>query len=232
MKGSTTRKKETSKFNNKKDFQKFVAKLESMILTGGFKPRERLVEASLSRMFGVSRYWVRDAFKILETKELVTITPFKGVSVSELNEKEVEEIFVIRVALEQLAWRLSMEKATREDIKTLKRLVEKVEKAHKQKDISGMVEADTNFHRYVFRLSGNRNLRRMINDLRNRCHLIRYSAWSSPDVLREIMAEHRQLVEAMEKKDSDRLLELAEGHISHAKKLYVFQLKTGSALKF
>ena len=230
MRDKVETRRKALKGNNKKDFQKFVSKLESMILTGGFKPRERLVEASLSKMFGISRYWVRDAFKILETKDLVTMTPFKGVTVNELNEKEVEEIFVIRVCLEQLAWRLSMEHATRTDIHTLVRLAEKLEKAHEENDVPSMVEADKNFHNYVFGISGNRNLRRMIGDLRNRSHLIRYSAWSSPDVLRQVLKEHREMVEAMEKKDLDRLIDLAEKHISHAKRFYLFQLKTGAGL--
>lgn len=217
--------------NNKKNFQEFVSKLENMILTGGFKPRERLVEAHVAGMFGVSRYWVRDAFKILETKDLVTITPFKGVVVNELSEKEVEEIFVIRLSLEQLAWRLSMERATHPDIRTLQRLVEKVERAHQENDIPGMIEADTHFHEYAFRLSGNRMLSRMINDLRRRCHLIRYSAWSSPDTLNRVVTEHRELVEAMANRDQERLLALAGQHIGHAKKFYLFQLKAGAALK-
>ena len=224
-------KKKGSKNNSKKDFQTFVSKLENMILTGAFKPRERLIEANLSDMFGVSRYWVRDAFKILETKGLVTVTPFKGVMVSELSEQEVEEIFVIRVTLEQLAWQLSMENATESDLKTLKRMVKKVEEAHKQNDILGMVEADTNFHDYVFQLSRNQTLRRMIHDLRNRCHIIRYSAWSSPDIMQQVLNEHRRFVEAMESKDTATLEQLASTHISRAKQSYIFQLKTENALK-
>jgi DNA-binding GntR family transcriptional regulator len=224
-------KKKGAKNNAKKDFQTFVSKLENMILTGAFKPRERLIEANLSEIFGVSRYWVRDAFKILETKKLVSVTPFKGVMVSELGEQEVEEIFVIRVNLEQLAWRLSMENATGDDTKTLKRMAKKIEEAHKKNDIPGMVEADTNFHDYVFQLSKNRTLRRLIKDLRNRCHIIRYSAWSSPDIIKRILEEHRHFVEAMEDRNSVALDKLAESHISHAKQLYFFQIKTENALK-
>ncbi len=48
----------------KKDFRKLVLSLENRILTGGFRPREHLVEATLAEMFQVSRYWIRDALKI------------------------------------------------------------------------------------------------------------------------------------------------------------------------
>ena len=224
-------KKTNAKSNGKKDFQTVVSKLENMILTGAFKPRERLIEANLSQMFGVSRYWIRDAFKIMETKGLVTVIPFKGVMVSELSEQELNEIFVIRVNLEQLAWKLSMENATESDLKTIRRMVEKIEEAHKKDDILGMVEADTNFHDFVFRLCQNRTLRRMIKDLRNRCHIIRYSAWSSPDMMRQVLNEHRQFGEAMENKDAASLERLASEHINRAKQSYIFQLKAENALK-
>ena len=97
--------------NGKMDFQNIVSRIENMILTGAFKPRERLIEATLATMFGVSRYSVRDAYKVLETKGLVRVNPFRGVIVSELSKQEVEEIFVIRTALEQLALELSMNNA-------------------------------------------------------------------------------------------------------------------------
>ena len=214
----------------KTDFQKFVSRLENMILTGAFKLRERLVEATLAKMFGVSRYWVRDAFKILETKELVTITPFKGVVVSELSEQKVEEIFVIRVALEQLAARLSLENVTSEEIKTLRILVEKIKEAGCEKSIVAMIEADTRFHDHLFQLSGNLTLHRMINDLRNRSQIIRYAAWSSSDVLNRIFEEHEWIVDAIESRDVTQLNNLVERHIGHAKEVYLFRLKAETAL--
>ncbi len=178
-----------------------------MILTGYFKPRERLVEANLSEMFGVSRYTVRDAFKILETKGMVIVTPFKGVIVSELSQQEVEEIFVIRAGLEQVALRLSTQNTTTVDIKVLRKMVKKIEDAHHDDDFVAMVAADANFHDYVFQMSRNKTLRRMINDLRNRCHIIRYSAWSSPTILKQVMEEHRLIVDAIEARDVAALKE-------------------------
>jgi DNA-binding GntR family transcriptional regulator len=173
---------------------------------------------------------VRDAFKILETKELVTITPFKGVVVSELSEQKVEEIFVIRVAMEQLAARLSLENATAESIKTLRILVEKIKEAGREKNIIAMIEADTHFHDHLFQLSGNLTLHRMINDLRNRSQIIRYAAWSSPDVLNRIFEEHGWIVDAIESRDISQLNNLVEGHIGHAKEVYLFRLKAETAL--
>ncbi|MDP1992135.1 MAG: GntR family transcriptional regulator [Syntrophales bacterium] len=226
----TAKEKKTMSQKSKMDFQSFVSRIENMILTGRFKPRERLIEAALSEMFGVSRYTVRDAFKVLETKGLVTVTPFRGVVVSELGQQEVEEIFVIRAALEQVALRLSTQNTTTVDIKVLRKMVKKIEDAHHDDDFVAMVAADTNFHDYVFQMSRNKTLRRMINDLRNRCHIIRYSAWSSPSLLQQVMAEHRLIVDAIEARDVAALNELSEKHIRHGKEAYLLRLKAENAL--
>jgi DNA-binding GntR family transcriptional regulator len=222
--------KKTTPKKTKMDFQAFVSRIENMILTGVFKPRERLIEAALSKMFGVSRYLVRDAFKVLETKALVTVTPFRGVVVSELSQQEVEEIFVIRAALEKAALCLSTQNTTTVDIKVLRKMVKKIEDAHHADDFAAMVAADTNFHDYVFQMSRNKTLRRMINDLRNRCHIIRYSAWSSPTILQQVIEEHRLIVDAIEARDVATLNGLSERHISHGKEAYLLRLKAENAL--
>lgn len=225
-----TRETKSSSKKGKMDFQAFVSRIENKILTGTFKPRERLIEAALSEMFGVSRYTVRDAFKVLETKGLVTVTPFRGVVVSELGRQEVEEIFVIRAALEQVALRLSTLNTTSADIKVLRKMVKGIEEAHDEDDFAAMVAADTAFHDYVFQMSRNKVLRRMINDLRNRCHIIRYSAWSSPGIVQQVLQEHHLIVDAIEARDVAALDQLSEKHISHGKEAYLLRLKTEKAL--
>lgn len=222
--------KKDSPRKSKMNLHDFVSRVENMILTGTFKPRERLTEAALSEMFGVSRYTVRDAFKILETKDLVTVTPFRGVVVTELGSDAVEEIFAIRAALEQLAMRMSTANVTQADIKVLRKRVKTLEKAYRTDDFSAMVKADTDFHDYVFQMSRNRTLHRLINDLRNRCHIIRYSAWSSPEVLLKVMEEHTSIVDSIEAKNLEALNELAEKHIGHGKNAYLMRLKAENAL--
>lgn len=217
------------KHNNKKrvhmDFPRFVEDLENCILTGGFKPQEHLVEAKLSRMFAVSRYWVRDAFKVLEAKGLVNITPYKGVAVSKLEASELEEIFAVRVPLEQLAWRLAALNTTTKDLEHLQSLAQEIQQAHAQKSMPTVLAADSEFHDQVLKLCRNRTLRRLITDLRKRSHLARFAAWSSPQVVRQVVAEHYQFVEALRQKNAGRLDELAKQHINHAREFYLFGLQ-------
>ncbi|MEW5912706.1 MAG: GntR family transcriptional regulator [Thermodesulfobacteriota bacterium] len=222
-----------SKNNQKKrvhtDFPRFVEDLENRILTGGFKPREHLVEAKLSRMFAVSRYWVRDAFKILEGKGLVRIIPYKGVAVGELEANELEEIFAVRVPLEQLAWRLAAQNATAKDLERLQQIAQDIEQAHAQYNIQAVLAADSEFHDRVLKLCRNRTLRRVITDLRRRSHIARFAAWSSPEVVRQVVAEHHQFVQALGQNDAARLDELTKQHINHAREFYLSELRAEDA---
>ncbi|MEM5786189.1 MAG: GntR family transcriptional regulator [Syntrophobacteraceae bacterium] len=218
------------KKNPKLEFEGLVARLESMILTGLFQPRERLIELNLAGTLNVSRFWIRDALKILETKGLVTMVPYKGAMVSNLEEEVIEEIFQVRVSLETLATRLACEKMKVSDIRALKRMARQVRACSDAGDLESMISANAAFHDYIFKLAGNLTLLQIINQLKARCHILRHSSWSSRRIVEQILDEHDDFVASFESKDYARLEELASRHISHAKEFYLLQLKTRKAL--
>lgn len=217
--------------NRKKEaFENFLAKFESLILTGLIKPRERLIEANLAEMLNVSRYWIRDGLKILEAKGLVKIIPYKGAVVADLSEKEIQDIFVIRVTLERLAIQLALGNIKPSDIRALRRLSKAFEDSYRKNNLQDMIKTNEQFHDYIFNISGNRALMQMIVDLRTRLHIVRYAAWSSPEVRDRITAEHQLYIKALQKKDLETLNELSERHISYSKDFYLAQQKTVKAI--
>ena len=74
-----------------------VGNLRDAILAGRFAPGERLVEAELCRLLGVSRPSIREALRQLEAERLVVITPFKGPAVARIEWPEAEQIYEVRV---------------------------------------------------------------------------------------------------------------------------------------
>ncbi len=218
------------KKNPKIEFESLVARLESMILTGVFQPRERLIELNLASALNVSRFWIRDALKILETKGLVTMVPYKGAMVSNLEEEVIEEIFQVRINLETLATRLACLNMKPADVRSLKRMSRHIRTSFEAEDLESMIASNATFHDYIFNLAGNQTLIQIINQLRARCHILRHSSWSSQRIVHQVLYEHDQFVEAFEKKDLAKLDELAATHIVHAKDFYLLQLKTRKAL--
>lgn len=73
--------------------------LTAAIIDERYKPRERLKETELALHFGVSRSTIREALRILETRNLVRILPQRGAVVTGLTRREVEDLFEIRAFL-------------------------------------------------------------------------------------------------------------------------------------
>ena len=73
--------------------------LTGAIIDEHYLPRERLKETELAVHFGVSRSTIREALRILETRNLVRILPQRGALVTSLSRREVEDLFDIRAFL-------------------------------------------------------------------------------------------------------------------------------------
>lgn len=207
-----------------------VAKeIEETILSGHLKPRERLVEMDLISKFGVSRTVIREALKRLEAKGLIRTTPYRGAAVADLTIEEIEEIYFVRTELEKIAARMVIENITRAEIQELKKFSKEVEK-HLREKTHQMIEKDSEFHRMVFRACRNSYLCDMIDFLRTKAHIVRFNAWSLPDRIEESIAEHREMIKAIEERNLSRLEKLITRHLTFSKNSYMSQLK-GVALK-
>jgi DNA-binding GntR family transcriptional regulator len=213
----------------KEDFQRLISRLENMILTGVFQPRERLIELNLAKELGVSRFWIRDAIKILETRGLIKVIPYKGAMVCDLDEQEIEQIFEVRRQLETLATCKAAANTRKSDVRFLKRLESQFEDSIRRGNFTEMISINESFHDYIYDLSRNDVLIQMIRQLKARCHILRYHAWSSPDTIQIIQEEHRQFIEGMETKDANLLDDLARKHISYSKDSYLMHRKSRKA---
>ena len=171
--------------------------IERSILSGQFKPRERLIEMDLIQRFGISRTVIREAFKRLEAKGLIRVAPYRGAVVADLTVDEIEEIYFVRIHLERIAARLVVEHITPAEIRRIKKLSKEVEDHLRQKSPE-MIETDSDFHRMIFRACRNRYLFDIIDYLRTKAHIVRYNAWSLPHRIEQSIAEHRDMIKAIE----------------------------------
>ncbi|UYO36029.1 GntR family transcriptional regulator [Bacillus zhangzhouensis] len=87
-----------------------------MIFDGQFQPGERINETQLAKQFGVSRSPVREAMRLLEKDELLIADHRSGYSVYSLTEKDVEELYQIRAALETLAVELACKETSQREM--------------------------------------------------------------------------------------------------------------------
>jgi DNA-binding GntR family transcriptional regulator len=200
-----------------------LQKLENAILSGQFKPRERLVERDLLADFDVSRTVIREVLKILEGKGLVKITPYRGAVVVDLTAEDVEEIFFLRVKLEAIAANLVVKNITRIEVQHLKKLCRELEK-HLRERTDQMIEKDNEFHRALFQASRNKYLNDMIEYLSMKAHIVKFNAWSIPNRIEHSRVEHKAMIEALEQRDAEAFEKLVVDHLLFSKNSYLAQL--------
>lgn len=198
--------------------------IESAILSGHLKPRERLVEMDFISKFGVSRTVIREALKKLEAKGLIRTAPYRGAVVADLTIEEIEEIYFVRTELEKIAARLVLENIARVEIQELKKFSREVEKNLREKTHQ-MIEIDSEFHRMIFKACRNNYLYDMIDFLRTKAHIVRFNAWSLPHRIEESVIEHREMIKAIEERNLSQFEKLIVKHLTFSKNSYMSQLK-------
>ena len=86
---------------------KLREQLEQDIITGVFKPGDRLDEVSLAKRFSISRTPIRETLQRLASSGLVERRPRRGVFVRTLSLQELVEMFEVMAELEGMCGRLA-----------------------------------------------------------------------------------------------------------------------------
>jgi len=125
--------------------------MQEAILHGVFKPGERLVETDIADKMGVSRAPVREVLSALGREGLVVNIPRRGNFVVDFTDKDIEEIYSLRLLLEIGALKRAIPLFTAEDREKLQQVVDQLgEQAIRRDDFDALVNLDFNFHEYIF----------------------------------------------------------------------------------
>ena len=142
-------------FEHKQLWESVAHQLRDEILDGRLAAGSRLLETELAERFGVSRGPVRDALNGLARQGLAEDLPRRGTFVSSLSERDLDEVYVLRRAIEEAAVRLAIARASDEDMATMYERLVDAEEAYGRDDLPTAWEADMAFHREYCRMSGN-----------------------------------------------------------------------------
>ncbi len=187
--------------------------LTQAILDGQFENGGRLVETGLQRQFGVSRSPIRESFRILEKKGLVTNIPRKGTYVRNITQKDIEENFPVRANLESLAARLALPYLTGQDIEKMESDFSRMSEAARNNDFKSYLKYHTQYHDVFIRASRNDTLIEILENLRSQALWFRYSYLYVQEAFEYAVTVHRKILDYFIKKDADRLEALVKEHI-------------------
>jgi DNA-binding GntR family transcriptional regulator len=124
------------------------------LISGRWRPGDRIVERQVAAEFEVSQAPVREALRELESLRLVTSVPNKGARVRDIALRDLMEIYPVRATLEGLAAALAVGELDG-DVTELRRHSESIRQAAEQDDITHQIRASVAFHRALVASSGN-----------------------------------------------------------------------------
>ena len=188
-------------------------KLVQAITSGEFEPGQKLSESELARRLGISRGPLREALGRLEGR-LVMRTPRLGVSVIDFNRQDLEQLFLVREALEGMAARLAAERMTAAELAHLRELLE--HHASQPELALGFAyhqrSSDEDYHFTIVRAARCERLEQMLLDeLYYQLRLQRLRSSTRPGRAQQALGEHREILEALASRNPDA----AEGTMRH-----------------
>lgn len=193
-----------------------VAKLRDAILTGVFRPGERLVEGHLCEQMGVSRTSIREALRRLEAERLITIVPNRGPSVTEIDWDQARQIYDVRALLEPEAAALFAARATPADVARMEAALAAFDAAVAGDEALEQLGATGRFYSVILAGCGNTVIAEILQGLVARITFLRARSMSLPGRSAVSAEEMRRMLTAIGSGDAKAARLAAAAHVRSA----------------
>ena len=193
--------------------EEVATRLRTMVFERQLAPGDWIDELALARDWQISRTPLREALKVLASEGLVTPVPRQGCKVTELSERDADDLFPVMALLEGRCAFEAVRKATPADVKGLRKLHEVLERHAAAGNVDGYYRANHEFHTRVQALADNRWLDRATNDLRRFLRMLRGRQLNWPGRINASINEHRVLMDAIEHGDAARAERTMHDHL-------------------
>jgi DNA-binding GntR family transcriptional regulator len=188
--------------------------MHERIVTGVYRPNQRLVETEIAAELGASRTPVREAMVRLVTAGLA-VRSRQGLMVREFTLPEVREIYEVRAALEGYAARLAAERAIPEGVAAIEHTLHHHAQTSRGASVDRVkvVEANAEFHKAVLEAAGNDRLRMLADANRSYFFNNEVAAVTSVEALDVALDEHELIFAAIRDRDGARAEQIVRQHV-------------------
>ena len=189
--------------------------LEREIIDLTIRPGSSLSENPLCTRFGAPRSLIRVVLQKLQENGLVKIVPYKGTTVTRLNREIVEELIYERTAVEARVLRDFSPRCTPEQRALIRKRAAAYEAlAHAEHpDFNRLYEADRLLHETWFAAMGKMYLWRTLQNAHADYSRFRMLDTITSGGLAEVIADHTNLIDAIERCDMAAFEPLVERHL-------------------
>jgi DNA-binding GntR family transcriptional regulator len=200
--------------------EKVTKELRAAVISGRMSPGKIYSAPALAQEFGVSPTPVREAMVDLVSEGLVETVRNKGYRVTEMSDKELDDVTDLRLLIEPAASRRAISAATAEDVAALRELADRIVDGSRRGDLIQYIDADSDFHLTLLALSGNARIVRTVAELRAHTRLYGLARLAQAGKLESSAAEHHALVDLVAAGDGPGIEAALIRHIGHVRGIW------------
>ena len=194
-------------------YEEVAELLRQRIFQRELEPGSWIDELKIAEEYGISRTPLREALKVLAAEGLVTMKVRRGAYVTEVNEKDLSDVYHLLSLLESDAAGVVAARATTDQLKELQDLHAELEAA--VDDRERFFAVNERFHMRVLEISDNRWRSQMVADLRKVMKLNRHNSLLKSGRIQESLAEHRAVMAALAARDADTTVQNMRAHFAN-----------------
>jgi DNA-binding GntR family transcriptional regulator len=188
---------------------------------GRFAPGQRLIEADLSRIYGVSRNSVREALHRLAAERIVSLNLHRGAQIRQLTREEAKNILELLELLIGLSARLAAKEIkAKESQKYFQTSLSKLLSFEKKADSFEFLKARNAFYRAMVEIGGNLELGRVLPSMHVHLLRVQFRAYD-PTIQQESFLDYKRLGEAVLAGDIRRAEAAGQAHVRRIAKAYL-----------
>lgn len=206
---------ETPSYNNLKEKAYYIIK--DKIINCEIPPGAFLEEKKLKEEIGASRTPIREALNKLEQEDLINILPKRGVFVTDVTMKDIENIYEIRLFMEPYIMKISYKNLVEEELLKYKELFK--EYFTDPKEDLYYTRLDARFHYFLIKASDNKYLINMMQQIFIQNHRIRVISAKKPDRIKNSINEHLHIIDFLLEGKIDEAIFKMEEHIRQSREV-------------
>ena len=197
-------------------YEQVAEALRARILAHTLAPGSWIDEQALAAQYGISRTPLREALKVLASEGLVTMKLRRGAYVTEVTERDLDEVYHLLALLESDAAVGVAESASDAQIAELVARHDELEAQVGDRD--RFFAANERFHMRLLEIADNRWRNQLVADLRKVMKLNRHHSLFKQGRLEASLKEHRRIVAALKARNGERVRELMQQHFANGKR--------------
>ena len=195
------------------------------ICSGRLKPGARITQEELAQQFGVSRQPVLQAMMLLRREGFLIDAGRKGVCVAPLDVDHARNLYVVRAVLDGAAARLAAQHYTPHLVQRGRALLDVGRRAVASGHIPTVIEADIDFHLFVYEASGNPVIGETAQPHWQHLRRVMAAALSESDLRVSVWDEHEGILRALEAGQVAEAEALCRGHAEQMADILTGRLK-------